>query len=283
MAVRNIAITDTLEQFRTQFNALAADDFGDIGTLDASLSATSVIGAVNEINSVVQAAAGWFIEDVSSTIQAVGSGQTLRVFGTSNQLNAVVSSPDILTVSLANDVTIPNNLTVTGNITGVVNITATGNLGVVNITATGATHVLGTIQIAGNTINSTDSSQIKFDDDIEATALNVKGSLRIFEDGDQIANIKSLRPDKFLLIDAQPVINDDRIIFEGDTADANETDLKVTAPTSDQILTIPDSSGTIILDNTTGYAYGSIFNTSVTLVIYNSAGVAQKTIVGSAS
>ena len=166
MAVRNIAITDTLEQFRTQFNALAADDFGDIGTLDASLSATSVIGAVNEINSVVQAAAGWFIEDVSSTIQAVGSGQTLRVFGTSNQLNAVVSSPDILTVSLANDVTIPNNLTVTGNITGVVNITATGNLGVVNITATGATHVLGTIQIAGNTFNSTDSSQIKFDDDI---------------------------------------------------------------------------------------------------------------------
>ena len=63
MAARKINITDTLETFRTQFNALAADDFGDIGTLDASLSATSIIGAVNEINAVVTATAGWIIED----------------------------------------------------------------------------------------------------------------------------------------------------------------------------------------------------------------------------
>ena len=112
MAVRSIAQTDTLETFRTQFNALAADDFGDIGTLDSSLSATSVIGAVNEINSVVQAAAGWFIEDSSSTIQAVGSGQTLRTFGVSNQTTAVVSSPDTLTVGLADAVSITTSLTV---------------------------------------------------------------------------------------------------------------------------------------------------------------------------
>jgi hypothetical protein len=36
MAVRSIAITDTLETFRQQFNALSGTDFGDIGTLDAS-------------------------------------------------------------------------------------------------------------------------------------------------------------------------------------------------------------------------------------------------------
>ena len=112
MAVRSIAQTDTLETFRTQFNALAADDFGDIGTLDSSLSATSVIGAVNEINSVVQAAAGWFIEDASSTIQAVGSGQTLKVFGISNQTTAVVSSPDTFTVGLTDVVSINTSLSV---------------------------------------------------------------------------------------------------------------------------------------------------------------------------
>ena len=111
MAVRSIAQTDTLETFRTQFNALAADDFGDIGTLDSSLSATSVIGAVNEINSVVQAAAGWFIEDASSTIQAVGSGQTLKVFGISNQTTAVVSSPDTFTVGLTDTVSITTKIT----------------------------------------------------------------------------------------------------------------------------------------------------------------------------
>ena len=47
MAVRSIAVTDTLETFRTQLNALASDDFGDIATLDATLSATTIIGAVN--------------------------------------------------------------------------------------------------------------------------------------------------------------------------------------------------------------------------------------------
>ena len=134
MAARNIAQTDTLETFRTQFNALAADDFGDIGTLDPSLTATSVIGAVNEINSVVTAAAGWFITDVDSAVQAVGSGQTLTALGTANQTTAIVSSPDTLTVGLANDVTIPNDLTVTGDIIGVGgNVTVTGDVSAANI------------------------------------------------------------------------------------------------------------------------------------------------------
>ena len=33
MAVKNIAVTDTLETFRTTFNDLAANDFGDIANL----------------------------------------------------------------------------------------------------------------------------------------------------------------------------------------------------------------------------------------------------------
>ena len=47
MAVKNIAVTDTLETFRTQFNDLAANDFGDAAALSAAgISATSVVGAV---------------------------------------------------------------------------------------------------------------------------------------------------------------------------------------------------------------------------------------------
>ena len=46
MAVKNIAVTDTLETFRTQFNDLAANDFGDAAALSAAgISATSVVGA----------------------------------------------------------------------------------------------------------------------------------------------------------------------------------------------------------------------------------------------
>ena len=43
MAARQISATQTLEDFRVQFNALSATDFGDIATLDSNLTATSVI------------------------------------------------------------------------------------------------------------------------------------------------------------------------------------------------------------------------------------------------
>jgi len=49
MAVRNIATSDTLETFRTQFNAMTLNDFGDIATLNAGLTATTLVGSVNEI------------------------------------------------------------------------------------------------------------------------------------------------------------------------------------------------------------------------------------------
>ena len=57
MAVRQVSTTDSLDKLRTEFNALALNDFGDIATLDSSLSATTVIGAVNEINAIAIAAA----------------------------------------------------------------------------------------------------------------------------------------------------------------------------------------------------------------------------------
>ena len=52
MAVRQVTETDSLDKLRIEFNALASSDFGDIATLDPTLSATSVIGAVNEINAI---------------------------------------------------------------------------------------------------------------------------------------------------------------------------------------------------------------------------------------
>ena len=42
MAVKNIAITDTLETFRTTFNDMAANDFGDIALLSGSISSTNL-------------------------------------------------------------------------------------------------------------------------------------------------------------------------------------------------------------------------------------------------
>ena len=307
MAVRSIAQTDTLETFRTQFNALAADDFGDIGTLDSSLSATSVIGAVNEINSVVQAAAGWFIEDASSTIQAVGSGQTLKVFGISNQTTAVVSSPDTFTVGLTDTVSITTKITSpiieVGTLTlsggsisdssgsinfGNENIITTGDIEANNVTAptittTGGSSTLGTIQIVGNTISSTDSTEIKIDDSLQVNGILKAGNIEINPSTGYASagGFKSLTG--FIAFDGIPVINGRRIAFEGDVEDDHETSLVMTEPTADRTIDFPNASGEVILDTSTTYATSSIFSNSVTLNIYNSAGVLQKTIVGSAS
>ena len=51
MAVRSVATTDTLDTFRTTFNSLASTDIGDVATM--TTSASSIVGAVNELNSSV--------------------------------------------------------------------------------------------------------------------------------------------------------------------------------------------------------------------------------------
>ena len=305
MAVRNIAITDTLEQFRTNFNDMCLNDFGDIGTLDSSMSATSVIGAVNELAAQIFSAAGWKMEDSSSTTQTVGAGQTATFIGVSNQTTAVVSVPDILTIGLTNVVNITTSLSApivsagsltltNGSITdssGSVNfgdehIVTTGNIQANNITplsitTTGGTSVLGTVSIVGNTISSTDSTVINFDDDVQ-----VEGTLRTntisSRTGDSVSfgNNNLITNGNIYLTGTHSNLG---IYFEGATNDAFKTYIRPTDPTAERIVTLPDLTGIAILDTSTGYGTGSIFTASSTLIIYNSAGVAQKTIVGSAT
>ena len=191
MAARQILPNQTLEDLRVQFNALSADDFGDIGTLDPSLTATTVIGAVNELSAQVGAAEGWYMEDTTSTIQQVGAGQTARFLGSSNQINAVVSSPDTLTLSLNDNVTLVTSLSVptvnAGNLTissgyitdssGIINFDnenitttnevsgGTGTFG--TVVGTGGTHTLGTVQVSGNQISSTDSTELVVNDNLQ--------------------------------------------------------------------------------------------------------------------
>ena len=123
MAVRNIAVTDTIEKFRTEFNAMTLNDFGDIANLDASLTATNLVDAMNETLSVATNTAGFRIEDSTSTQQLIGGGEVMRILGTTNQTTAVVSATDTLTIGLPDDVTIAGNLTVTGTTEGDGNIT----------------------------------------------------------------------------------------------------------------------------------------------------------------
>ena len=313
MAVKNIAVTDTLETFRTTFNDLTLNDFGDIATLDGSISATNLVAAMNETISIATSTAGWTVEDSSSTQQIIGGGNILRVLGSSNEIEAVVSATDTLTIGLPNAVSITTSVTAptvsTGNMSltngsitdssgqisfGNENLVTTGTIngGVItgtSITGSGATHTLGTIEISGNTIRSTDSSRISINDTFRATVFESETGLMTLDETSGFPRIRSTRGDDFLIFDAIPVLNSS-IIFEGATPDNNETTIAVTDPTADRTITFPDNSGTVI---TTGSAdaivEGMMANDSigqnelksvVSLQILNSSGTVLKTIFG---
>ena len=250
MAFTVINTTDTLEQARVKLNNLTTNDFGDPATLaGAGLSATSICGAVVEIAGVAFSAAGFTIRDSSSSIQAIGAGQTLDVRGTSNQITAVVSATDTLTIALATNVTIPNNLTVTNN-----------------VTASGSLHTLGTVEISGNTIRSTDSSRININDTFRATALETTTGLFVADEFTGVGifpRIRSTRADKIFIFDALPLFNSS-IAFEGSSADDFETTITVTNPTADRTITIPDITGTLITTGDTGTVTVTMLAGSIT-------------------
>ena len=311
MAVKNIAVTDTLETFRTTFNDLCLNDFGDKANLSASITATNLVDAMNETISIATSTAGWKIEDSSSTQQIIGGGDTLTVLGTSNEIEAVVSATDTLTiglpaaVSITTSVTAPTvsggNLSIasgsitdtSGNISfGNENLTTTGTIngGAItgtSITGSGATHTLGTIEISGNTIRSTDSSMLIVNDNITINNSLVAGVTTLNPSG--TSNITS--SSGFTIFGSSIVLATGKLIaFEGATDDSFETSLTVTDPTADRVVTIPDETGTIITTGSTDAvsetmvandAIGSNeLKSVVSLIIYNSSGTPLKTIYG---
>ena len=103
MAVRSVTTSNTLEQFRTTFNSLASTDIGDPASL--STSASSIVGAINEINTSVTGT-GFSISD-GSTSQTIVTGNTITFTG-STGISLAVSATDTLTASLNSD--IPTNI-----------------------------------------------------------------------------------------------------------------------------------------------------------------------------
>ena len=151
--VKNIAVTDTLETFRTQFNDLAANDFGDAAALSAAgISATSVVGAVVELSAQIGTGEGHYIRDASSTVQLIAPGNTISFLGTSNQITATVSSPDTVTLAFPTNVTV-TNLTVNGTLNGqsITFPSATGE-----IITTGSIDLVSESMMANDAISSTE-------------------------------------------------------------------------------------------------------------------------------
>ena len=268
MAARTIAATDTLETFRTEFNALSENDFGDIGALNPSISATSVIGAVNELYSSIAGSLSFNITD-GSTTEAISNTQTITFSGTTNQINAVVSATDTVTFSLANDLIL-----------------------------SGTSHTLGTIQISGNTISSSNSDTITLNDNITVSGTVQAGSTQI---NPTASNTNIINSTGFVKFGSNINLNAGyNLTFEGATDDDFETTLTAADPTADRIITIPNETGTLITTGASGVITGTMIDADtvgesnmandaigqdqlknvVTLQVLDSSGVVVKTIYG---
>lgn len=259
MAFTIINTTDTLEQMRVKLNNLTTNDFGDPADLTAAgLSSTSVIGAVIELNQAVVNGTGFNLVDSTSTVQNLLPGQTFTILGTTNQINAVISNPDTLTISLPNDVTINGNFT-----------------------ASGSTHNLGTVQISGNTIRSTDSTRLYINDTLRADGLATGTGLGRLDETGGYPRFQSFEAGGFMVFDAIPVFNSS-IVFEGSVADAFETTLTVTNPTADRTITIPNISGTLITTGDTGTVTNTMLAGSITTSKISDAQITEAKIASGA-
>ena len=233
MAARQITATQTLEDFRTEFNALSADDFGDIATLDSNISATSVIGAVNELYASIAGSLSITISDSSNT-QAVANGQTITFAGAANQLVPTVSATDTVTYALRDNVTIAGNFTASGT----------------------GTHTLGTITVTGNTILSSDSDTVTINDNITAAGTVQAGSTQI---NPSAANTNITNTSGTLKIGCDLQLNTgETLIFEGATNDTFETTVTVVDPTADRTITLPDETGTVVTTGSSAVITGAM-------------------------
>ena len=273
MAARQITATQTLEDFRTEFNALSANDFGDIATLDSNITATSVIGAVNELYAQIAGSLSFTISDGSNT-QAVGNAQTMTFAGTANQLTPTVSATDTVTYALTSNVTIPGNFTASGT----------------------GTHTLGQISFASSTITSSGAT-VTVDDNLTVSATKnltidkIESSTGdIFVGSGSDTNVQVLGF----------VYARDGVIIEGATQNNFETTLNAVDPTADRTILLPNENGTIVTTGSSAVVTGTMIAADtvaeanmandaigqdqlknvVTLQIINSGGTVVKTMYG---
>jgi hypothetical protein len=266
------------------------NDSGSIKTIGVGNDATTSIKGIASFDSndfsissgaVSLANSSITIADNSSTTTIIGLGETLKVSGTTNEIETAISG-DTITIGLPTDVTIGNNLTVTGT-------TTSGNL----LPPTDNTGAVGTNDLTWNNGRFTD---LTIDDVLTVrTAIDLAdGDILRFGDNDDWELFHDGTANRIDLNTRDLTIRDNTttrftfgrtsgdftatgsialngsITFEGSTADDFETTLGVIDPTADRAINLPNVSGTIITTgnlssitalDATSIADGSVSNT----------------------
>ena len=219
MADRNVTSSNTLEEFRVEFNELAVD-VGDIASITGAsgiiASASDVVEAVTAINSAAATSANPVITGVASFPDGSASAPSITNTGDTNT-GIFFGAADQVDISVGG--------------TAIASVTSTG-LGVTgNITATGSI-----------TMGDADTDNITFNADVNSNIVpNAHDSFSLGIDTKSWQNL-------FL---------SNGIVFEGSSADAHETTLVAANPTADATVTIPNETGTIITTVTTDAVLGT--------------------------
>jgi len=219
MADRNVTSSNTLEEFRVEFNELAVD-VGDIASITGAsgqiASATDIVEAVVTLNSGSATAASPTFTGVASFPDGSASAPSITNTGDTNT-GIFFGAADQVDISVGG--------------TAIASVTSTG-LGVTgNITATGSI-----------TMGDADTDNITFNADVNSNIVpNTHDSFSLGIDTQSWQNL-------YL---------SNGIIFEGTGVDAHETTLVATNPTSDATVTIPNETGTIITTVTTDAVLGT--------------------------
>ena len=148
MAARTVALTDTLETFRTTFNSLSQTDIGDPSTL--TTTATNLVGAINEV-SASHYSGFTIVDSTSSTTQSIAGGDTITFAGDSN-ITAAVTATDTVTFTLNSTITGLTSITSSTITDGTATLTSGSLTGVVNITGSGTANFTTDVQVNGASV-----------------------------------------------------------------------------------------------------------------------------------
>ena len=287
MADRSVAVTDTLETFRTTYNSTAGDvgDIADLLSASGTIaSSTDIVEAVTAMNTEIAALkAGTSVFETKIVFEgATDDASETTLVVTDPTADRTITLPNLTgTVSLITATETLTNKTLTSpTLTSAVLNTAVSGTAILdedNMASDSATQLATQqsikafveAQVTAEDLDiTTDSGTIAIDLDSETltvaggTGIDTTGSgntITVAIDstvatltGTQTLTNKTLTsptinsPTITSLTATALSLTDSSFVFEGSTADANETTLTVVDPTADRTITLPNETGTLI-------------------------------------
>ena len=268
MTVRSVAATDTLETFRTTFNTQASSDIGDMATLSSTISATSLVGALNELESEVTSFGVHTIANATDLGAAPATGDSFVIRDASAAairemtVANLFTTPTITTPVITE---IDSGSTITLDATTDINLDAGG--GDVFLKDDGTT--FGSLTATGSNliIKSGTTTAMTFN----GANVTIAGNLTV--------------SGSTTTVDSSTVSITTGFVFEGSTADSFETTLTTTDPTADRTITLPNLTGTVSLLDATETLENktltspTINSPTITTPIFTGAGDMRGTLV----